>query len=88
MSVVGVAKLVSSKTRIVEINGPMGAKTSQLYYAGDPRYRPAPVGVSLSTKAGKTRYLVSKGQTGDQLLASLAEPKLAKPYTGRGWVVE
>jgi hypothetical protein len=28
-----------------------------------------------------------KGSAGDRLLASLAEPKLAKQYTGRGWLV-
>lgn len=40
-------------------------------------------------KGTKTRYLVSKGPAGDHLLASLArDPKLAKPYTGAGWVVE
>ncbi|HUG08479.1 MAG TPA: hypothetical protein VMP13_06250 [Acidimicrobiia bacterium] len=87
MSVVGVARLVSSKTRIVEVDGPMGAKTSELYYAGEPRYRPAPVGFSIKKTGSKTRYLIEKGSACDQLLASLAEPKLAKPYTGRGWRV-
>lgn len=89
MTVVGVARLVSSKTRVVEVDGPMAAKTSQLYYAGDPRHRPAPVGESLTSKGSKTRYLISKGGAGDRLLASLAGyPKLAKPYTGAGWLVD
>lgn len=87
MSVVGVAKLVSKKARIIEVDGPMGAKTSNLYYAGDPRHGPSPVGFSIKKTGSKIRYLVEKGPAGDQLLASLAEPKLAKPYTGRGWMV-
>lgn len=87
MTVVGVARLVASKTRIIEVDGPVGAKTSQIYYGGDPRYRPAPVGFSIKKTGSKTRYLIEKGSAGDRLLASLAEPKLAKPYTGRGWMV-
>ncbi len=89
MSIVGVARLISEKARIVEVDGPLGAKSSQLYSAEDPRHRPVPVGFSLTTKGTKTRYLVSKGSAGDRLLASLAgDPTLAKPYTGAGSLVE
>jgi hypothetical protein len=47
VTVVGVAKLVSSKTRIVEVDGPMGARTSKLYYAEYGGHRPASVGFSI-----------------------------------------
>ncbi|HUG08894.1 MAG TPA: bifunctional DNA primase/polymerase [Acidimicrobiia bacterium] len=62
--------------------------TSSLYYGGDPRHRPAPVGFSIKKTGSKTRYLVEKGSAGDQLLASLASPKLARPYTAAGWLVD
>ncbi len=89
MTTAGVARLVSKNTRIVEVDGPIRPRTSTLFYAGDPRYRPAAIGVSLAKKGSATRYLVNQGSAGDHLLASLAvSPKLAKPYTGAGWCVQ
>lgn len=77
------------KTRIVEVDGPLGPQSSKLYagghYAG---HRPQPVGVSVGKKDSKTRYLVEKGSQGDAVLVSLASPKLARPYTGARWLVE
>lgn len=83
MTVVGVARLVSDKTRIIEVDGPLAAKTSQPYF-GEHGMHGRPRSVSLSRLNGRCRR--ARPATGcSQRWPSRSWRRL---IPGAGWLVD
>ena len=99
LSFTGSVRLISRKTRVVEVLGPEppGARRAtdrELKFDELGRARgPASVGFCFQADGRRARFLIDEGALGDSLLELLskypeAPARLAKPYGSRGWLVE
>ena len=98
----GTVRLVSRKTRVVEVLGPepLGSQrpTDRKLLLEPPGraaylWGPQPVGFCFQADGRQARFLVNEGQWGDALLDLLARNPMApvrpaKPYGVTGWLVE
>jgi hypothetical protein len=101
---IGTVRLVDRRTRVVEVLGPepLGSQRRtdrKLLFErrqaslAERMAGPQSVGFCFQADGRQARFLVNKGQWGDELLDLLARhPKAqarpAKPYGPRGWLVE